>query len=365
MIKIRKSSLIILVAVIVASPAVAFEVGEKLSLNGILSGAVQCQDLSKSSDEDTCESAVPFQLTLTYRPTNKDTLFLKLGFTAGNGLNNITPFVISPWGADMEDDVENINGSGRDHLLEAWYQHFFALEQSNSLAVTLGIIDASQYLDQNAYANDEYSQFMNPTLSNAPNTFFPAYDLGIAAEWFLHNWSFSAVVMDVNQYNVDDKYLFYGLQAAYTLNTNLGAGHYRVLLNGDRNFIDEVGKSKQKNDILIVSFDQALGKTVGAFVRMGWRLDNEPINYHALYTGGIDIKGNPWGRVRDNIGLGYAYLSGGSRNIIRTQVAEAYYRFVVTDYLALTADIQHMRDEKIRGGSPEGMIYGLRATIEF
>ncbi len=355
----------IVIALLSLSTVNAYEFSDRLSVNGVLSAAVQCQEIRNEPTEDTCETALPFQPSLTYRPTNQDTIFLKLGFTEGNGLNNITPFVISPWGADMEDDVENINGSGRDHLLEVWYRHFFTLQQSNSLALTAGIIDGSRYLDQNAYANDEYTQFMNPALSNAPNTFLPSYDLGIAAEWYLHKWSFSAVFMDVHQYTTDDKYFFYGLQAAYTLNTNLGIGNYRILLNGDRNLIDEVGRSKQKNDLLIVSLDQALGKTFGIFARLGWRLDDEPINYQAIYSTGIDIKGNPWNRVRDNIGIGYAYLNGGSRNIIRTQVAEFYYRFVMTDYLALTADVQYMRDEKNFGGNPKGFIYGLRATIEF
>ncbi len=354
-----------LAVLLMLSSVAAYEVNDTLSLNGILSGAVQCQDITNAPEENTCETAVPFQPSLTYRPSNQDTFYLKLGFTSGNGLNNVTPFVITPWGADMEDDVENVNGSGRDHLLEAWYRHFFALQQSNSLELTLGIIDGSRYLDQNAYANDEYTQFMNPALSNAPNTFLPSYDLGVAAEWFLHNWSFAAVVMDVHQYTTDDKYLFYGLQAAYTLNTNLGIGNYRILLNGDRNLIDEVGQSKQKNDLLILSLDQALGKTVGVFTRLGWRLDDEPINYHAIYSAGIDIKGTAWARERDNIGIGYAYLSGGSRNIIRTQIAETYYRLVATDYLALTADIQYMRDEKVSNNNPKGFIYGLRVAIEF
>lgn len=344
----------------------AYEFSETLAINGVVSGAIQCQDLSESAGaENTCESSVPFQPSLSYRPTNTSTLFFKLGFAAGNGLNDKTPFVIPPWGADLEDDVENINGSGRDHLLEAWYRHFFALQKGNSIGVTVGIIDASQYLDQNAYANDEYTQFMNPALSNAPNTLLPSYDFGVVAEWFLYKWTLSAVVMDVHQYLIDEKYTFYGLQAGYTLDTRFGAGHYRVLLNGDRNLIDLAGKSKQKNDILILSFDQAFGQKVGGFLRMGWRLDDEQINYQAIYTGGIDIKGNSWNRSLDNIGLGYAYLSGGDGNIIRTRIAEIYYRYVIVDYLALTADIQHMQDEKILGGSPSGFIYGLRATIEF
>lgn len=159
-------------------------------------------------------------------------------------------------------------------------------------------------------------------------------------------------VMDVPQYTVDDKYTFYGLQAGYTMDTRFGTGHYRVLLNGDHNLLDLSGKSKQKNDILILSLDQAFGRTVGGFLRMGWRLDDETINYHAIYSGGIDIQGSLWNRSLDNIGLGYVYLNGGDGNIIRTRIAEAYSRFVIGNYLALTADIQHVEDEKIQGGSP-------------
>ena len=347
-------------------PVEAHELTEKLSLDGVLSGAVQCQQLTDdTAGDDTCKSAIPLQPELTYRPSRHDRLFLKLGFAAGNGLNEVSPFNIPPWGADLNDDVENINGSGRDYVLEAWYEHVFELDRRNRIGITLGIIDASQYLDQNAYANDEYIQFMNPSLSNAPNTFFPAYDPGIAAEWYIGEWAFSGVLMDVHQVNSPDKYTFYGLQAGYRLDTGLGTGNYRISLNGDRDFIDEAGRSKQKNDIVIISIDQQFGNKIGAFTRVGWRLDDELINYRAIYSGGIDIRGATWGRILDNIGIGLVYLDGGNRRIIRTRIAEAYYRMVLNPYLAFTADIQYMRDEYFQIEGAEGVIYSFRATVNF
>ena len=344
----------------------AHELTEKLSLDGVLSGALQCQRLlDGTAGDDTCKAAVPLQPELTYRPTGRNRLYLKLGFAAGNGLNEVSPFNIPSWGADLEDDVENINGSGRDHVLEAWYEHVFELDYRNRLGITLGIIDASQYLDQNAYANDEYIQFMNPALSNAPNAFFPSYDPGIAAVWYINEWAFSGVFMDVHQVNSQDRYTFYGLQVGYRLKTKLGTGNYRVSLNGDRGFVDEAGASKQENDILLISIDQQFGNKIGAFTRLGWRLDDELINYRALYSGGIDIRGATWGRILDNIGLGLVYVDGGNNRIINSRIAEAYYRMVVNPYLAFTADIQYMRDEYYQSAGAEGMIYSLRATVNF
>lgn len=346
--------------------AEAHELTKKLSLNGVLSGALQCQQLSGDTvGEDVCETAIPFQPSLTYLPSQHDGLFLKLGFANGNGLNDVSPFNIRSWGADLKDDVINVSGSGRSYILTAWYEHIFELERGNSVDLTLGIIDASQYLDQNAYANDEYSQFMNAALSNAPNTFFPSYDPGIASEWHRGNWTFTVVLMDVHQSTSSEEYIFYGLQANYHLETKLGAGNYRVLLNGDRGFIDEENASKRNNDVLIISADQQFNNTIGGFARFGWRLDDELINYRADYSAGVDIKGATWGRVLDNIGVGVVYLEGGDKSIIKTRIVEAYYRMVMNHYLAFTADIQYMFDQYYSATDAEGNIFSLRATVNF
>ena len=358
--------LIMAMALLSSMPVEAVELTDQLSLNGVISGALQCQQLSaNSAGEDACKLGIPFQPELTYRPSQHDSLFLKLGFAAGNGLNEVSPFNLSTWGADLHDDVLNVSGSGRRYFLEAWYAHVFDIGHEHSIGLTLGIIDASQFLDQNAYANDEYNQFMNPALSNAPNTFFPSYDLGVAGEWHRGKWTFTGALMEVHQLTSPDKYTFYGIQARYTLETNLGKGHYRVLLNGDRDFIDEAGASKQRNDLLIISIDQQFGNAFGAFTRMGWRLDDELINYRAVYTGGIDIRGSAWGRKLDNIGIALGYMYGGNRKIIKTRLAEVYYRMVITPKLALTGDIQYMDDHYRTTPNAEGMIYSLRGTVNF
>ena len=126
-----------------------------------------------------------------------------------------------------------------------------------------------------------------------------------------------------------------------------------------------MGSSRSKNDLLIISLDQQFGRTVGAFARLGWRLDDEPINYRAIYSGGLDVRGAAWGRQLDNIGLGLAYLEGGSGAIALTRIAESYYRLVFNPYLALTADLQYMEDRYAAATDVEGMIYSLRATLNF
>ena len=346
--------------------AQAHELTERLSLDGVLSGSVQClHPADETTTNKTCKGALPIQPQLTYRATRHDRLLLKLGFAVGDGLNETSPYNIRTWGADLENDVVNINGSGRDHILELWYEHVVEFKPRNRLGLTAGIIDASRYLDQNAYANDEYIQFMNPALSNAPNAFFPSYDPGISAEWLIDKWTVTGVFMNVSQETTPDSYKYYGLQVGYLLNTSLGNGHYRVMFNGNRYYDDPSSLGKQNNDTVLISIDQQLGKIIGIFSRFGWRLDEEPIDYRAIYSGGLNIRGASWGRLLDNIGAGFVYLEGGSTSLSNTRIAEAYYRLVLNPYVAITADIQFMQDRLKQTPDISGFIYSLRGTVNF
>ena len=357
---------VVVLSVSLTMTVASAELTEKMSLGGVLSAALQCQSLSSETPgDDTCRMAVPFQPELTYQPSSHDRLLLKLGFAAGNGLNPVSPFNVSAWGADLEDDVKNINGSGRDHLLELWYERTHEFASRNRLGVSGGIIDATRYLDQNRYANDEYIQFMSPALSNAPNSLLPSYDPGIAVEWRLDRWSFAGVIMDVTQSTSAESYTFYGIQAGYHLESRFGYGNYRVLLSSDRGRVASRGSGRQKDDNLIWSLDQELGEIVGLFTRIGWRLGDQPINYRAIYSGGIDVGGAAWGRLLDTIGVGLVYLDGGNNRIDNSRIAEAYYRMVIGPYLAVTGDIQYLRDEFIRTPGAEGLVYSVRATFNY
>ena len=227
----------------ISTSANAYDVNDQLSIGGILAGSIQCQELTDAPGySNTCESQVPFQPELSFRPTDADEVFFKLGFAAGNGLNETSPFETSSWAAVTEDDLKNINGRNRDTLLTAWYKHTFNTGNDSSLGATFGIIDATAYLDENAYANDEYTQFMNAALTNGPNVFLPSFDIGAALEWAIDSWDIRAVLMNIGENDDGNEYDFYGFQAGYHLESSLGAGNYRLVIAGtSKDFLNPAG----------------------------------------------------------------------------------------------------------------------------
>jgi hypothetical protein len=346
--------------------ALAYEINDKLSIGGVLAGAYQYQFVD--NDENKGRGAVPFQVEMSFTPDEKNEFFAKFGFAAGNGLNDQTSFTLAPWAADLEDDVKDINGRNRDYLLTVWYKYTFRLSEEHTLGFTGGIIDATDYLDENVYANDEYTQFMNESLVNGPHAFVPSYDIGGALEWKISNFSVRGVVMNVGENDEGNSYQFYGAQLGYTLSSPLGEGNYRVIVDRtSKQFLDKQGEDKEHLTGITVSFDQQLGDIFGAWIRFGWQDDKAAVDYDAIYSGGVNISGSLWRRENDNIGLGYSYLNGGNLDIEQTQVFEGYYRLVLNEYLALTADVQYMKDDYKEGYTPEpkGVILGLRATAEF
>ncbi|MFH0725334.1 MAG: hypothetical protein V2B19_03105 [Pseudomonadota bacterium] len=91
------------------------------------------------------------------------------------------------------------------------------------------------------------------------------------------------------------------------------------------------------------------------------------IDFKDLYSEGINISGTFWGREADNIGLGYALLTGGNQGIDRTQVVEGYVRLPLNPVFAVTLDGQYLDDryEESNGDNVDGWITGIRLTAMF
>ncbi|MCG6985230.1 MAG: carbohydrate porin [Thiocapsa sp.] len=382
------------VALAVSTGAGAYDVNDKLSIGGILAAVGQCQEVSARLPPETdgeppgdsvgppllddsmdafgseCRGGMPFQLAVDYHPDGANELFLRLGFAVDNGLSSVSPWALVPWAADLEDDVEDINGRGRDYLLAAWYKHTLSLGQDSTLGATIGILDSTEYLDENAYANDEYTQFMNEVFVNSGSYGLPSYDAGAALEWQSGPWSVSAVGMNIGENEDGNNSNFWGAQAGYEASTSMGTGNYRVIVAGaSSDFLDRTGTREESRLAWGLSFDQAFGGMVGAFLRLAWQNEDAAVDYKALYSGGLNLSGSGWGREADTIGIGYAYLEGGNGDIDHSQVFETYYRLGLNDYVGLTADVQYMEDDITwrdpRQENPKGWILGMRLTAEF
>ena len=347
-------------AMAVASAAGAYDLTDDLSIGGILAGGYQYD-----MDDHQGGAAGTLRPHLDFRPGKQDEVFVKLGFSAGNAINDTTRFALAPWDADLESDVKGINGRSRDYLLTAWYKHTFNVDRKTSLGVTGGVVDSWDYLDLNAYANDEYGQFMNEAFVNAATAFLPSYDYGGAVQLRTGSFTTNAMVMNVGGNDDGQSYWFWGVQFGYEVASKLGMGHYRILVDGtSKDFLDPQGVSEESLLALTFSLDQELNDTLGAFVRIGWQRDDAEVDFDAQYSGGLNISGSLWKRPRDNVGIGFAYLSGGNGDVGDTLVLEVYARFMFGKYVSLTTDLQYM-DEQTTSGDLSGWIPGLRLVAEF
>jgi hypothetical protein len=345
--------------------AVAYDVNDKLSLSAMVAVGGQCIEGTDALD-GSCRGALPVQASVSFKPTHHDEIILKLGATGGEALSTISPFALSTWAADMERDLKRINGRDTNYVLEARYAHTFEFSEGHSLELTGGIIDSTAFVNANAFANDEYTQFMNEVFVNAHSASLPSYDLGGAFVWTLKDWSFTGVGMNVGENDEGRNYSHYAVELGFHPKGAFGAGNYRLLYTSTTKDFSDVGcETGERLSGWHLSFDQELGSVFGVFLRAGWQTDDALVDYDAEYSVGLNIAGRAWGREADNIGVGLAYLEGGNDTLSRTQVAEVYYRFVVNEHVALTADAQYLEDDYREGDDADGWVLGMRVVAQF
>ncbi len=363
--------LTVLSALLIFQPnAFGYDVTDQFSVGGVLAGNWQFLQGDEDADgedvDDGPKASVAFQPEMSFRPYDNGELFAKFGFAANNGLNVKSPFVLTTWAADLEDDVEDINGRSRDYLLTAWASHTFEFSETHNLGFSGGIIDATDYVDENAFANDEYGQFQNEVFVNAVTGNFVSYDIGGVVDWAWGNFSARGLIMDVGENDDGNNFQYYAAQLAYRLETGLGEGNYRVTgtMTSD-DFLDEDGDDEELMTIGL-SADQQLGDIFGVFLRAYYQDDDTEITYETEFSGGVNISGSLWNREQDNIGIGFAYLDDGETEVDNTIVFEGYVRFGLNDFFAVTADVQYMEDEY---DDPledvDGWVGSIRVTAEF
>lgn len=362
-----------LMATLVPVNLAAIEITDELVVQVGIHGLIQHGSYSNaidgdgaSLDEETGDSGM-FDLVVDYQPGEQDQFYLWARYVSGNSLNDVGGIALKPYGGDLEDDVTDINGRGRDYLMEAWYRHRFDFD-TGSLALTAGLVDATGYIDDNELANNEETQFMNEAFVNSTNAAFPSYDIGAAAEFDSGAWTLRGFYMNTRN-DADQAYNYFAAQLGYHAQTALGAGNYRVFaFTTDHQFAPPDGDGRKKAlRGAGLSFDQELGEVVAGFTRLAWVDDQIDIPYDWSVTGGLTFSGSLWKRPQDNIGIAYGYLSTpDGTELSSVQVAEVYLRLALTEQVDISFDIQHEHDERRgEGDNPSAWVVGSRLNIVY
>jgi hypothetical protein len=83
----------------------AYDINEKLAIEGTLTGIYQYGDFDVKDVDDADRGAVVFDLGVNFHPAKTDEFQITLSYAAGNGLNSVNPFSLTPYADDLEDDL--------------------------------------------------------------------------------------------------------------------------------------------------------------------------------------------------------------------------------------------------------------------
>ncbi|MFK7816995.1 MAG: carbohydrate porin [Gammaproteobacteria bacterium] len=364
----------IFIAIISPNTSSAYDLTDSISIEATATAIAQHADLDNVLNEsgneisDTGRSATTLDIGINFHPTDNDEFQIIYSFAEGEAINGIGGFSLAPFADDLEEDLSDINSSDRYNLLEAWYKHTFDFNEQASLGITTGIISSSGYIDDNEYANDEVSQFMNDIFVNNTLANLPDYDVGAALEFESGLWSVKAVALESENEDRND-YNYYAFQIGHHVTTHWGAGNYRVYaFSTNDEFIDNDGIKEDKLIGYGLSMDQQISENIGFFARLAWQEDKVPVDHNEMISFGLSIAGNRWNRPNDTFGAAIAFLDGASKSsseINNTQVFEAYYKYLLTDHFDLTLDAQWIEDNLRESKDPEGALLALRFNANF
>lgn len=279
--------------------------------------------------------------------------------------------------ADLNTLNDDNTGAGDFDMLELHYtQHFM----EDRWFVTVGKTEPLIFMDDNALANCEVTQFWGKPLVNNPmldseNEYAPLVAVGYSPRDRL---SLVGVYQSSSRPRREgseqkDKYKdgfdepFVGGQLMYTPQLCGREGNYR--LYGWVQAYDQpelTGSGTDKGWGIGISADQALTERLGVFGRFGY--SNEKVyevpwfwSLGAVLTGPIPC------RDEDQIGLGLAGLKANEdfADDDTELHSELYYRSVFCEHFALTLDFQYVANPLGDSGSDDVLAGGIRGEISF
>lgn len=282
----------------------------------------------------------------------------------------------------------------------------------------VGKLALTDDFDQNRYANNNRTQFLNYDFLFNTSWDYAAdtrgYSYGLVADFVQPRWklAFGAFMEPTTANGADFDYIDmreFGYNLELTVKPNDAGTVVRLLsfLNESRagSYRDALtlGQATDSTpDLLLVekkggikfgfglNFEQPLadkGET-GIFGRLGWNDGgHESWNYVECDRDaslGVQASGVNWGREDDHLGIAYGvnglstahkdYLAAGGVGILLgegrlnyrlEQALEVYYNMQLGPYLQISPDFQFLQNPGYNGDRGPAEVYGMRAHVSF
>jgi high affinity Mn2+ porin len=309
---------------------------------------------------------------------------------------------------------QTIGLGGEQETVEDDQLHLAGKQDVSRITITLGKMSAKDIFDNNTYANDPRTQFMNWGLLANEAWDFPAdslgYETGFAAELNQPHWTarygFLQMPKNSNGMAQDQHYLeAWGMvtefERRFAVKDHPGAVRLLAYLNSAHmgNYQDAVNSPVRPADIEAtrayrckygfgLNAEQEIVKNIGVFTRLGWNDgQNEAWTFadvSSTATLGVSIKGQSWGRADDTFGFagvlngisrgardffaagGTGILAGdGNLNYGLEKVLETYYDFQIWKTLHGALDYQFISDPAYNRARGPVSVLGARVHWSF
>jgi hypothetical protein len=241
------------------------------------------------------------------------------------------------------------------NLREAWIRTELFDQR---LALSFGRLDLTNYIDHNAAANDETTQFISDALVNNPLLGLASNGTGIAAVYDAKTgftFKLGLQQSDDNATNLSDS-LFTLAEVGYLARPfSLPEGNYRLWYRRDNS-------SGPHQDAFGVSIDQKLNAGTTLFARYG-SADAPLTGKDHFYGTGVEFEYGPVLNPLDAWGVGYAFTDLATDE--QEDLAELYYNFHLAEKLRLSLHLQYVMEQRPGLRDLSFLVPGLRLQASF
>jgi high affinity Mn2+ porin len=314
---------------------------------------------------------------------------------------------------------QTVGLGGKREFEEGEYGQLSGERDIDRVVLQFGKYSVKDIFDGNDYAEDPRLDFLNWSIWAAGAFDYPAdrlgFSWGLTAELHRRNWAARAgyfLVPDVSNANTFDMSLFsrggyvgelelryepYGREGSFRLGTWLNSvfsGSYSQAValataNGaspnDTILWTRQGRNKYG---FYLNFDQAITDTIAMFGRYSWNDGRTEImsftDIDSSLSLGFSIKGTPWGRPEDRVGIAGALnnISGdhsgflaagglgvtvgdGALSYASENVFETYYAFRLKKGIVITADYQFLGNPAYNTVRGPANVFSGRLHMQF